>query len=137
VAFKLLEKGTFTFQDPLPEGQVSICRNGVGRFCREALESVGIEGEAIVLTDEMTLRIAIRKPRPNEARNAYSVNTPRIGRNKKDTSKGTVSLARALKDLRLDPEKTVGRYPLTTKEDLLIINLADVREDDSDDEETA
>lgn len=132
MAFKLYEKKQLAF-NPLEQGQVSIDRDGTARFLTEDLELVGIENSAIVLTDELTLRIAVRKPRPGEAGKAMSVAFVRKGKTV-DKSRAQIRLTGALHALRLDTDAVRGRYDLTTKDDLVILNLADCKTDDDEED---
>ena len=133
MAFKIYEPKQIEF-NPLEEGIVAIDRTGTARFVTDDLTIVGIETSAIVLTDELTLRVAIRKPRPGEKGKAMTVAYARQGK-LVDKTRAHVRLTGALHALRLDTEATKGRYPLTTKDDLLIINLADCKTDAADDDE--
>ena len=137
--FKVLSKGKIEFADPLAEGQVSIGKGGQARFRTEDLAKVSIDGACVILTDEMSMRIALRKPKPSETREAYRVSAPRTGKAKVDDSRRIVSLGHALKELRLDPDGVSGRYAITYKEDLAIITMTEMSPlsdgKDDDDEE--
>ncbi len=133
MGFKVYVPKTITF-NPLEEGYVALCAAGNARFHREDLALVGIEGAATVLTDELTLRIALRKPRPNETGKTMLVTSPKEG-TAAERTRAHVRLAGALRELRLDPKAAKGRYELTTKDDLLIINLAGCKAGEKDDEE--
>ncbi len=134
MAFKVYEPKTISF-NPLQQGEVSLDKDGTARFLTEDLELVGIETSVIVLTDELTLRIAIRNPRPGESGKAISVTFARKGKTV-DRGRAQVRLTGALRQLRLDPEAVKGRYTLMTKDDLLIVSLADCKTSADDDEET-
>lgn len=127
MSFKVLEKRAF-FSDPIPEGFVSIDKGGTARFHTEDLELVGIDGAAIVLVDETTLRIALRKPREGEEARAYRVAPVRCG-SKVDPARRQLMLRSALNEIRVDPKRAAGRYELRTKDDLLIVGLADIAGD--------
>lgn len=127
MSFRLVEKKVFSSTDVIPEGYVSIDRGGNARFHAEDLQLVGIEGVAIVLVDEMTLRIGIRKPRSGEQQNAYMVRPVYKGK-KPDRSRLQISLRSALNELRLEAKAVAGRYQLMSKGDLLTINLAGIEE---------
>ena len=109
--------------NPLEEGQAAIDKGGTARFRREDLASVGITDRVVLLTDEGTLRVAIRKPRSGETANAMKVTVNKTG-SKTALTRAHVRLAGAIRDLRLELSATKGRYPMTTKDDLLILNLA-------------
>lgn len=125
MAFQVIEKKAFTSCESIPDGFCSVDRGGTGRFHTEDLALVEIDKVAIVLVDEMTLRIGLRKPRPGEEAKAYLCRPVYAGR-RPDEKRRQVSLRSALSELRIDPEAAAGRYELTTKDDLLIINLAGI-----------
>lgn len=130
MSFRILDKGEFGLKEALPEGFCSIDRGGTVRFHKEDLALVGIEDVAVLLTDELTLRIAIRRPKPNEGRQAYRIAPAMWGGKKggKDLGRRQLLLKRALREIRIDPEAAAGRYELTTKDDMLIISLAGIEE---------
>ena len=127
MSFKVLEKGAFTFKEALPENFCSIDRTGTARFCRQDLELVGLEDEAVILTDELGMRIALRKPRAGEKQHAYRLAVQKYGK-RANPDRRAISFRRALAELHLDPKDTAGRFELTTKDDLLIVTLCDMSE---------
>lgn len=135
MAFKVYQPKRIEI-DPLQSGQVSIDKGGNARFLREDLDLVGIGDSVVVLTDELTLRVALRKPRPSDAGRTMTVSSPK-GPHGTDKTRAYIRLSGALRELRLEPEAVKGRYELTTKDDLLIVNLADCKAGPGDDEEGA
>ena len=127
MSFKMLEKRSFS-TDPIPEGFMSIDKGGTARFHTDDLELAGIDDTAIVLVDESTLRIALRKPRDGEEARAYRVAPVRSG-SKVDPARRQMLLRSALNELRIEPRNAAGRYELRTKDDLLIVSLADIEGD--------
>lgn len=129
--FEIVERGAFGFNQPLGEGEVAIGADGRAVFRRTDLELVGIDDLAIVLADTATLRIGLRKPRAGEAPRAMAVGVVKTDK-KTDSGKRAVSINRALKRCALDPRACRGRLELVTKDDLLILNLANVEFDKDD-----
>jgi len=123
MSFTVLEKGAWAVREALEQGQVSISKTGQARFCREDLDLVGITDSLVILLDQELLRLAFRKPRSGEEQNAYRVTGAHSGKRVAKT-RATVQIGRALREIRLEPEAVAGRYELTTKDDLLILNLA-------------
>ncbi len=123
MSWKLIERGTFGATPPLEEGWVAIHMDGALTLRADDLASVGIEQFAAVLCDPGTLRIAVRKPKEHEFARATAVGVVR-GKAGKDTGRRTIRATRAFRELCLDSRACAGRIELTTKDDLLILNLA-------------
>ncbi len=124
MGFEIVERGEWLPGSPMKEGECSISSSGHLCFRQADLALIEITGAAVVLADTATLRLAVRRPRDQEARNAMVVSTV-TNHQKRDTGRRTIAGARAIKRLSLEPRACRGRYPLTTKDDLPIINLAD------------
>ena len=124
MGFEVVPRGEWLPGSRLPDGECSIGASGHLTFRKEDLALVQIVDAAVVVVDVMTLRLAIRKPRDHEARTAMMVGV--VADHKKcDSGRRIISATRAIKRLSLTARAVRGRYPLTTKDDLLIINLAD------------
>jgi hypothetical protein len=125
VSFSVVPCVAWKAAAPLAIGQASISGDGRLSFRVEDLRRAGIEGLATLLADTATLRLAVRKPRQDEAGQAYSVQT--VKRNKGSAGlRRCVQASRALKLMALTPAVCRGRYPLSTKDDLLIVSLAGI-----------
>jgi hypothetical protein len=123
MGFQVIEPGHWKTPDPLAEGEVSVNKEGRIIFRREDLTEAGIEGFCVLLADPMTLRIAVRKPREGEAGRSLVVSTIK-GHKDRDSGRRAVNAARGIKALKLDPAACAGRYTLMTKDELLILGLA-------------
>jgi len=125
VSFEVIPRGLWQATDPLKTGQCAIDRDGRIMFRSEDLELVKIGGFALVLADTSTLRLAVRPPHAGEAARAMQV-TVMKKKSGADTKRRAINVKRAIKALCLDPAAVKGRYNLTTKNDLLIVNLAGI-----------
>ena len=128
MGFVIVEPGRAGFDvDPLAEGSVAVRRSGDLIALRDDLSLVSIGDCCTVLADAATKRIALRAPTDDEAANAQAVLVLRRGNKQRDDSgRRRIMLKRALARIGLTPEQAVGRYELTTKENLLILNLSEV-----------
>lgn len=113
----------------LADGEVSLDKNGTATFRAEDLALVGIDGVAVVLVDELTMRVAVRAARPSDGKRALLVK-PVKRHNGKLTGSRRIYLGGALRSIRIDPGAVRGRYELTTKDNLIIINLVDATNGD-------
>ena len=97
-------------------------------FHTEDLGLVNIADEAALLADSGTLRVALRRPRlPEDDGCVARVTT--VVRNKKPVrSRKNVMLAAAIRRLGLTLAAAAGKYELTTKDDLLVVDLGKARE---------
>lgn len=114
-----------TYFRGLEAGEVSIAKTGVGLFMVEDLALVSIAGEAALLADNGTLRLGLRAPRLPEDRGSIVRVAPVKRGGKPVRGKVQVSLAPGLRELGLTLLAVSGRYPLSTKGGLLIINVGD------------
>ena len=130
----IIHEKKMTSADPIPEGQVSIDKRGTLTVRSTDLALVRIKDTAIILSDELTLRIALRAPRLNEQRKAYAVARIFREKNQPDPDWRRIGLRSAISAINLEPAAVAGRYTLMTKEDLVIINLTDATDDQKDDE---
>ncbi|GMU22836.1 MAG: hypothetical protein AMXMBFR13_29200 [Phycisphaerae bacterium] len=124
MSFKEYVPKEMTMQAPLEEGFASIDKNGTGRFHTEDLGLVGIGDLAVVMTDEITMRLALRAARQEEGRKALRVTMVHYGK-KPRPDRRSIRLSGAIREMNLEPRSVAGRYKLTTKENLIIINLAE------------
>lgn len=112
---------------PLGAGEVSVAKTGVALFRREDLELVGIKDGVALLVDAGNLRVAIRKPRLPADDGCVARVVPARRNGKQLPDRAHVNLAAAVRAAGLTVRAVGGaRYPLTTKDDLLIIGLVDV-----------
>jgi hypothetical protein len=123
VAFSVYEPGPFGFANALAEGEVSVYRNGTTLFNKADLGLVGITDAAVVLVDEATMRVALRKPRSGEANKVLKVSPPRRRRGSGDSNRRQVYLGGPIRAMNIEPETVAGRYEATTVDDLFIVNL--------------
>lgn len=96
-------------------GRCSIDSVGHLHVCVLDLNAVRIDGEAVILIDPGTHRLAIRAPKPDQKE--PSVNC-RIGKSRRS---GIIGLAGALK--QIGRAETHGRFAVTRKDDLLIVEF--------------
>lgn len=122
MSFRIVEPGRFVKTDPLPEGVGALDANGVALFRAGDLGLVGVKERAVVLCDEAGLRVAVRRCRKGEESKSVLVHF--VKRGETDTNRRRINLARAIKELCLVPGAVRGRYELTTKDNLIIIALA-------------
>jgi len=134
MAFVVHERPAFHWADPIPEGQASIDKTGTLTIRTEDLALVHIEDAAIVLTDELTMRIALRAARGNERAKAYTVFKVFRAAKKLDPKWRRIGLGGVIKAMNLEPAAVAGRYELTTKENLLIVNLTGADGDENGEE---
>ena len=110
--------------NPLSENEASIAKTGQACLRLESLMAADIGDEAALLIGQATLRIALRRPRRPEDEGSIARVTPVKRRGKAVKHRMTVLLGSAIRQLGLTLQAVGGqRYALTTKDDLLIINL--------------
>ena len=134
MAFVVHERPAFHWADPIPEGQASIDKTGTLTIRTEDLALAQIEGTAIVLTDELTMRIALRAPREHERAKAYTVFKVFRAAKKLDPKWRRIGLGGVIKAMNLEPAAVAGRCELITKENLLIVNLTGADGDENGEE---
>jgi hypothetical protein len=124
IGFERVKAGVCGLAPRLDEGQLSVDRQGEGRVHATALGAVDIVGEwVVVLADSATLRLAIRQPREDEDEYKIRARVPKRYKNQPDLRHRKINLRRALLACGLRPAEAAGRYPIMTKDDLLIISL--------------
>jgi hypothetical protein len=105
--------------DALEKGQAAVAVPGQLRFHKADLMEVGlcaaIQDEAAVMVDVGTRRLAVRKAAEGEPASKVTLNKTRTA--------GCLSIGAALKLLGVTVEQCKGRYAVTKKENLLIIQL--------------
>ncbi len=124
MAFVVVKKGAWGQSPPMPAHQCRVNSSGSLVLQAEALARAGIDGEAVVLADAGSLRIAIRSPRADDA--ADERVAVRLNKNKatgKPSSLRCVSVTAALRALSVEPKEVGGKYALVSKEDLRIVQL--------------
>lgn len=129
MSFHVIEPGTIELKEPLAEGQVAIDKGGTMAVRKQDLALVGIAGEAVVLFDPDTFRIAMRVRKKGETVKAF-----RVQEIKRKGGKGSdrcrIYLARAIRAIGLKPEAVKGRHELTVKgegkDGLLTLQLKDL-----------
>jgi len=124
MSFEVYQPKHSSFGNSLRDGECSIHRNGTVLVQREELDLVGIGDKVTVLVDGATMRIAFRKPRPDEEDSAIRLKHMK-NKHGAPGSRCHINIAGAICAMQLEPEAVAGRYEPTTKEDLLIINLTD------------
>ena len=122
---------SFRFIDPapagylfrgLPEGDVSITRDGLLTARRDDLALVSITDRLVIGIDDSNFRLCFRAPRDGE--DAIAV-TLRDRKSKGGATYATVkfSIRPALRELKLKVADVAGRYTLTAVDDLLLFAL--------------
>ena len=96
-------------------GQASLDASGNMRLHRSDLGRAGIGKAAALLTDRSNGRVAVRPPKESEP--SLSV------RPNKSNTAAVLNVGRALDRMGLDPKKVKGRFEVTQKENLLVIQL--------------
>jgi hypothetical protein len=125
MAFVLHEPRCLNLPDPITEGQAALDALGSMTALASDLATVGIEGQAVMLVDEGNHRVALRAPSKGRTEKPFVVQVvKRPGGN--DTGRRRVSLGSAMRRLGLDPKLVKGRHELTTKDDLIILNLGNL-----------
>jgi len=113
MAFEIYVPRSYNTVDP---GHCSIDTSGHLRISVADLAAVRINGEASILIDPGTRRLAVRAPREG-------LNEPLAGvRMTKARRAGVISAAGAL--VAIDREGAKGRFGLQRKDDLLIVDFA-------------
>lgn len=105
--------------DWLQRGEARVFRRGLLSFRADDLAAIGISEHVVIILDCDTVRIGIRAPRENDPRGALL----RAQANKTGTRR-TVNAGGAFKQLGIDEARVKGRYELTQKDGLLILNLS-------------
>lgn len=107
---------TASRRDSISPGTCSVNAGGILRIVRADLAAMNINGEAAILVDRGTQRLALRAPRDGFGEPTSPV------RLTKTKTVGRVCLRGALK--QIGRERIRGRFPLTRKDDLLIVDFA-------------
>jgi len=102
-------------------GQASLTKSGILTLNAADLKSVMIADKAVILTDKSTTRIALRRARDGE----FDTMGVRVYGKPKSRTRRITSFKGALVELGIDPVQAAGRYGLMTRDDMLILNLAD------------
>lgn len=118
MSFKLFEPPATAWIKPIEEGQAGLAKSGTLTLRPEDLALVQIEGKVRVLVDTGTLRIAFRQTDDDDM---HSIRVATAG---KGGNRRKINIAAVLKRLSLDPREAAGRYRLATKDNLLILDLA-------------
>jgi hypothetical protein len=104
-----------TLSTPIPAGKATLTKAGQLGIHRTDLASVKIADTVVLLADRDTCRLAVRRPRDDEAADARAVAKAKGARR-------TVSINGALAELGLKAADMAARYELTKKDDLLILS---------------
>lgn len=111
----------------LAEGHVSVPSKGSALWHADDLALVSITDQAALLADPGTLRVALRKPRPEDDPETVVNVTAETRRGRPVPGKRRCNLAPAIRQLGLTTKAVGGAtYPITTKDDLLIVSFTDV-----------
>jgi|GEM_PF-3659956 len=126
--FEVVEPGQFLCKAGLEEGECALGKNGTLTMRKEDLDLVGIEHFAIVLADPENFRIGLRAVRDGEEQSSVAVSVI-TRKNKADSLRRKITVARAIKRLSLTPEACAARYTLNThKDSLLFITVTEAKE---------
>lgn len=117
--------------NPIEEGQASIDKSGGLTVWKTDLDSVGIDGAVLVLVDDTTMRIGLKRAQIGKASLAVHVIPNKA---KPEEARAKIHLGGAIRTMRLDADKVAGRYELMVKQETLIINLTGDREGDANDD---
>ncbi len=125
--FEIVEPGHLQPMEPLPEGMVSIAKSGRLTIRQADLEAAGIEHYVIALADRETFRLGLRAVHDDERMRSVAVSVVTAGKAKRDTSRRSINVARAIRRLGLEPAALAGRYELHPKdvghETILVLHL--------------
>jgi hypothetical protein len=126
MAFQLVRAGQRSeFFRAMPEGVCSIDGAGAALFHKSDLELVDIADQAAILADPDTLRIAVRKPRADDDPAAIVRVTIITNKRGAPTGRAKIPVGATIRECGLTAKAARGRYDLATKDDLIIVALAD------------
>ena len=101
----------------IPANHCRIDSSGRAIFRAVDLQTMGIGERVVVLKDQMTQRIALRRPRDDKepAARVQDVNKTR--------NRVAVQVKGLITSMGLDPKKCCKEYPFDLKDDLIVIEL--------------
>ena len=116
MGFEIVTPGAFR-TDGLTPGNAAIHKNGAICFVNSDLINRGITAstEVVMMVDKLTNRIALRKAREGEPGRK-----PKLGKTKKIAE---FRISAAFRELGKKCKQVNKRYPVSVKDDMLIIQL--------------